>query len=345
MQTSSAPILGSIVAVLTLSLAARASTDCVFQDQGGIVSFEMESGALTSNWVFETFYTGFTGTGYYRWNGPNLFNSPGTGIIPFQFQVNSGGNWRLSLHNRHQNPDSSLENDVWVRMDGGEWKKVYSNQGAATVDNWNWHSNFDNDPLPNTKAVYSLSPGEHLVEFSGRSKGFMIDRVHLYQEPNANGTNTSFPESSCDSGGPLSYCQGKVSTSGCVARLTTSDPGAQPVSGAGDYRLLLIDAEGRKNGLFFASVSGKATIPFQGGTLCMNPPLARGPVLNTGGGLGQCNGSFGLVINDGDPLPPNGSGLDAGPGGVSLMQAWMRDPQNPDGFGTALSDAIELAWE
>lgn len=144
-------------------------------------------------------------------------------------------------------------------------------------------------------------------------------------------------------GGPQIYCTAKASFSGCTASVTTSNASADPVSGANDYSAVLAAAQTLRPGIFFTSNTGQAALPFQGGVLCFFPPLKRSPTLFTGGSAQfQCTGGYQLLINDGVILP---AGFDAGPGGTSFIQAWYRSPQLADGFGTALSNAMQLDWQ
>ncbi len=140
---------------------------------------------------------------------------------------------------------------------------------------------------------------------------------------------------------PQAYCTAKVSSAGCLAAIATSNFAAQPTSGAGDYSVQATSVQELKNGLLFAGTSGPAAIPFGAGTLCVNPPLKRGPVLNSGGvDPNDCAGTFSTLVNDGLSIP---AGLDAGPGGSAWYQYWYRDPANGSGsFGTALSNALQL---
>ena len=93
----------------------------------------------------------------------------------------------------------------------------------------------------------------------------------------------------------------------------------------------------------FAGINGQAAIPFSGGTLCLSPPLKRGPVLNSGGaGLNTCTGNYAQLINDGTILP---LGLDAGPGVTAWYQWWYRDPAgSPCATGFNLSNGLEVTW-
>ncbi len=178
---------------------AGAGEDPVFLEDDGLVVMEVESMPAIGFWVEETTHAGFTGSSYYRWDGPNSHSSaPGQGRLRYRFQVNAAGNYRVSIHNRHNAPQADQENDCWARMNGGSWKKIYSNQGSSTVKKWNWHSNFDPDHVG---ANYNLSPGVNELEITGRSSNFMIDRIHVYRAGLPGVLDTEFPESSQSGGG------------------------------------------------------------------------------------------------------------------------------------------------
>jgi len=142
---------------------------------------------------------------------------------------------------------------------------------------------------------------------------------------------------------PTVYCTATASSSGCLAQIAPSDPGAQPTSGAADYSVVASGVQETRNGLLFVSLGGAATIPFGQGTLCMNPPLKRGPILNSGGTHpANCGGAYATLVNDGQVVP---LGLDAGPGVSAWYQYFHRDPPNGAGqAGSALSDALELCF-
>ncbi len=140
------------------------------------------------------------------------------------------------------------------------------------------------------------------------------------------------------------YCTPKTSSAGCVTTISTSDPSSQPASGAADYFVTASAVQGAKTGLLFGGVTGPAAIPFSGGTLCVTPPLERGPLQNGGGtSPTSCDGAFAQIVNGGDILP---DGLDAGAGNSAWYQWWYRDPLNGGGtFGTALSNAVQLDFQ
>lgn len=345
MRTSQIAALGLALSVLTAGTAV-ASNNGPFQDQGGIVAVEFESETPVLDWVQYSTYDGYSGSGYFRWDGPNHFNQPGNGVIRYDFEVESGGTWQLAIHNRHNNSQPDQENDVWVRMDNGGWDKVYSNLGTSTTFTWNWHTRFDNSPQTHTDALYNLSAGQHTIYFSGRSAGWMMDRFHLHVPGHPDENNINLPESPCGTGngGPTVYCQAKPSSLGCLANMSTSNPNLQPISNANNYSVVLEDAQPQKPGVFFTTTMGPNDLPFNGGTLCLLSPLKRSSIVFSGGTVGVCNGSFSRVINDGQAIQ-TGAGFDAGPGGTSYVQAWHRDPDLNDGFNVALSNAIQFDWQ
>lgn len=138
------------------------------------------------------------------------------------------------------------------------------------------------------------------------------------------------------------YCTPKASSAGCLSAISLSGP-LPAVSGASDLFVTSTAVQGFKNGLVFASISGPSAIPFSGGTLCVDPPLKRGPVLNSGGTSPvSCDGSYSHLVNDGLIIP---FGLDPGPGNTAWYQYWYRDPNNGAGnLGTALSNGLQLAF-
>lgn len=130
---------------------------------------------------------------------------------------------------------------------------------------------------------------------------------------------------------PVRYCSAKASSSGCLARV--APPPSQPVSGLGDYTVLVTGVDPDRNGALFYSLTGPAALPFAGGTLCLAAPVRRLPVAWSGAGAG-CNGSLAFVANAG--------ALDPGPGRSAWIQAVIRDPWDP--FRLTLSDAVRLDY-
>ena len=148
----------------------------ILPDAQDVFAFEVEWTPTNSSWVAETTNAGFSGASYYRWNGPDHFSSSGNAVLTWKLEVRQAGRYGIVLHNRHDHPDSSLENDCWMRMNGSSWTKVYSNTNNNSRV-WNWHTRFD----PGHSDVdYDLVAGVNTLQISARSYGFMIDRLHVF---------------------------------------------------------------------------------------------------------------------------------------------------------------------
>ena len=93
-----------------------------------------------------------------------------------------------------------------------------------------------------------------------------------------------------------------------------------------------------KFGLLFYGAA-PASLAFQGGTLCVQPPIKRTPILNSGGNPppNDCSGSFAMDFNQ-----YIASGIDATlvPGRVVYSQWWYRDPGYSAPNNTGLTDAV-----
>ena len=172
------------------SLTSPQTDDTVWKaDANGVVVFEIESIAPANGWVEETTDPGFTGTSYFRWNGADIAR-PGQGELTYRVFVEQAGLYNFRIHNRHNNPDPSQGNDCWVRVNFANWQKVFSNNGNGPVAQWNWLSQI----VGQGSAQYMLPAGESVIQISGRSQGFQIDRVALFPT-GQNGADTALPVS------------------------------------------------------------------------------------------------------------------------------------------------------
>lgn len=140
---------------------------------------------------------------------------------------------------------------------------------------------------------------------------------------------------------PTTYCTAKQNSQGCTPGIGSfgiavySTPSAQ---------LFLINAAfvlNNKFGLLFYG-SQPANLPFQGGTLCVQPPIKRTPVQSSGGNPppNDCSGSFSMEFNS-----YIASGVDSAlvPGRVVYAQWWYRDPGFSAPNNTGLSNALQFA--
>ncbi len=129
------------------------------------------------------------------------------------------------------------------------------------------------------------------------------------------------------------FCVGKVNSQGCTAQVSLA--GVPSVSSAAAFVIGAQSALNQKNGLLFYGL-GPNNAPFQGGTLCVAPPLVRTPVQSSGGNVGpdDCSGTFQVNFNAWIQ-----SGVDASlvAGVAAFAQYWYRDPMSTVTVG--LSDA------
>lgn len=141
-------------------------------DANGVVTMEMESQPAIGNWVLETALPGYRASGYYRWNGPDLFNTPGVDTLTFRFRIDQPGDHIIRLRTQHNHPDPTLENDVWFRFDGGTWHKFFN----GDVNFWSTVGFLEDTGM---QPQYNISAGIHTIELSGRSKNFKIDALEV----------------------------------------------------------------------------------------------------------------------------------------------------------------------
>lgn len=162
----------------------------LYQEDEGVVVFEVESAAPSDDWKPEKQLAGHTGNGYYTWRGADRFNEPGSGVLSYSFLVTRDGEFRLAIRSRHDHHDSTLQNDCFTSMDGGHWIKTFSSRRGE----WTWHTLHELDENDKPPAQYRLSAGIHTLRLSGRSNGFSIDRIHLYREGAAGAEDESLKE-------------------------------------------------------------------------------------------------------------------------------------------------------
>ena len=157
--------------------------DRLYHPNEGVFAIEVEDQVETDDWTLLTEVPGFSGSGFFRWDGGNFFAFPGKGFIKYRLNVERAGTYGIRIHNYHGFARSDEHNDVWVRFNDGDWIKIYNH---ATFK-WNWIS-FP-EGAHNHPGWNHLLEGENIFEISGRSNGFAIDRVHLFHEGTVEGTD------------------------------------------------------------------------------------------------------------------------------------------------------------
>jgi len=142
---------------------------------------------------------------------------------------------------------------------------------------------------------------------------------------------------------PLSYCTAKTTSNGCSP--TIGFIGAASATSGSGFLVNGTSFMNNKNCLLFYGVSGQASNPFQGGTLCVKAQVRRTPGTNTLGNPppNDCSGVPSIDMNlfavgglGGTPL----AALTV-PGTVVDCQWWGRDPGFVAPNNTQLSNALE----
>ena len=140
-------------------------------------------------------------------------------------------------------------------------------------------------------------------------------------------------------GSPVVYCTAKLNSQFCTPAIGFS--GVCGFSQPGAFDISASQIINQKNGLLFYSTTGPLALPFQGAFLCAQPPLKRTTVQNSGGNPPppDCSGTYSFdfnawLLSGADP------GLAAGT--KVWSQYWYRDPGEPTGFTTGLTDALSF---
>jgi len=142
---------------------------------------------------------------------------------------------------------------------------------------------------------------------------------------------------------PTLYCTPKTNSLGCVPSITwNGTPSATAGSG---FTIDDSNVYSQKFGILFYGLNGQNSAPFQGGTLCVAPPLQRTPVQSSNGSPAgnDCTGMFSIDMNafaagalGGNPDPA----LQVA-GTVVDCQFWGRDPGFAPPNHTSLSEGLE----
>lgn len=135
---------------------------------------------------------------------------------------------------------------------------------------------------------------------------------------------------------PTVYCTSKVNSIFCVPVVAYS--GVPNLTLAQPFLITASDELNNKSGLLFYG-SAALGAPFQGGTLCVAPPIKRTAVQNSGGtGSGaDCTGTYSF---DFVAFALGGQDPNLTPGTTVYAQYWGRDPGYAPPDNTSLTNAL-----
>jgi hypothetical protein len=141
-------------------------------------------------------------------------------------------------------------------------------------------------------------------------------------------------------GFPRTYCTGKLNSANCVPAMGwTGVPTL--TSGANDFHIRATNVINNRSGLFFWGTSPNAG-PFLGGTLCVSQPVVRTGVQSSGGSPTGINCNTGAYDYHFTQAYAAQNSIQLGTDYYG--QYWMRDPQNLDGTGAALSNGLHFRF-
>jgi hypothetical protein len=135
---------------------------------------------------------------------------------------------------------------------------------------------------------------------------------------------------------PTTFCTAKTNSQGCAP--TAGWTGLPQLSGPDNLHITCSNVINNKAGVMYWGTSPRTTpAPFVGGFNCVQAPVFRTPVQNSGGNAppDDCSGSYAFFFSHAYMLS---RGLNAGD--TVYCQYWYRDPAIPDGTSAGLSDAV-----
>jgi hypothetical protein len=142
------------------------------------------------------------------------------------------------------------------------------------------------------------------------------------------------------------YCTAKLNSLGCTPSISAN--GAPSASAFNGFVVSAANVRNNKSGLLFYGLNGQAALPYQGGTLCVSPPIKRTPALMSGGTPAPANDCSGVFAIDMCTFATGGLGGSPSPllqviGTVVNCQFWGRDPGFAAPNNTTLSDGLEYS--
>jgi hypothetical protein len=139
----------------------------------------------------------------------------------------------------------------------------------------------------------------------------------------------------------VTYCTAQTNTLGCVPQIgAQGTPSASSTSG---FRISVRNVRNQQNGMLLYGTNGRAALPWLGGTLCVQPPLRRTPLVNSRGSAAPANDCSGVLLRDFNTWTFGAGDPALFPGQHVRAQFYSRDPGAVQNLN--LSDAVEFYLE
>lgn len=221
--------------LLILSMGVFAQTAACdgtlpFEEQNGLLTIEMESGIINHpNWKIDNSVSGYTGSGYIYWDGPQSFNNLSNAPIVYNIKINTPGTYRFAWHMKINMGTSNGEhNDSWLKIDADDYYGIKSGHRViprpacetdanndcpegkselgffkifGNTQEWRFVAN-TNDGDSHRVFVTFNNPGIYKITLDARSSYCLLDRMVLRLNGISDSVafNLSNSESSCYNG-------------------------------------------------------------------------------------------------------------------------------------------------
>jgi hypothetical protein len=118
----------------------------------------------------------------------------GQGLLRYDFEIRTPGEYQVFLRGRLKDPKNRPDtldpdgNDVWLRVSGGRpaakcpaWKDGWNKIAIlGHPEGFDWSTNLDIEKThPASPVCVALEAGRFTLELSGRSQGYLVDRIVL----------------------------------------------------------------------------------------------------------------------------------------------------------------------
>lgn len=228
--------------------------------------------------------------------------------------ISSTGRWvAFSSFAKNLVPgDTNGKQDIFVRdRETGQTSRVSVDSAGNQANDWSVAASISGD---------------------GRCVAFNSDASNLVGGDTNEDCDVFVRDRQDCAGSAAIYCTAKTTSSGCTPAIGSS--GVASATAPSGFRVSASQVEPDRVGILFYGSTGPEAAPFQGGLLCVRPPLRRTPPQSSGSaGPPPCTGILTLDLN------AAGICAEIGVGYRGWMQGWFQDPASPG--ATGLTDALE----
>jgi glucose/arabinose dehydrogenase len=139
--------------------------------------------------------------------------------------------------------------------------------------------------------------------------------------------------------GPFAFCSAKPNYLACLP--TIAYKGTPKVANPFPFQIDCRNVLNNMKGVLVYGYGPDST-PYLGGTLCVGQPMIKSVLLDSGGNPGSATDCSGVFTFDFNAYVASGADPALVAGQQVNVQFWSRDPHDPAGFATSLSDGLQF---